>query len=117
MPSCVKGRSVAIIHVAGFAANILSPYILFLVYFINFDCTLRNLNFISLQANFFKPLPSLILGCLCLIGAFCCLFLPETTNKQIPVTLEDGENFGKDEKFFDFLFPKKPEAESTSTLS
>jgi hypothetical protein len=62
-------------------------------------------------------LPSLILGGLCLIGAFCCLFLPETTNKQIPATLEDGENFGKDEKFFDFLFLKKPEAESTFTLS
>lgn len=44
-------------------------------------------------------MPELVLGSLAGLGAFSCLFLPETGQKSLPVTLEDGEEFGKGESF------------------
>ena len=34
-------------------------------------------------------------GVLALIAALFTLMLPETTNEELPETLEDGEEFGK----------------------
>lgn len=41
-------------------------------------------------------LPLVIMGCLSVLGGFTGLRLPETLNKKLPVTLEEGEIFGKD---------------------
>jgi hypothetical protein len=69
------------------------------------------------MANIFKPLPSLILGTLCLCGSVLCLFLPETLNRPTPISLDDGENFGRGERFFDFACFNKPKSESKIVLS
>ncbi|EFX68373.1 hypothetical protein DAPPUDRAFT_260137 [Daphnia pulex] len=37
-----------------------------------------------------------------LIGAIVGLMLPETLGAILPETIEDGENFGKDQSFWDF---------------
>ncbi|XP_001358223.3 organic cation transporter protein [Drosophila pseudoobscura] len=84
IPTCVRGRGVAVVHVAGFAASFLSPYILHL-------------------GTYFRPAPSIILGLLFLAGAYVCLLLPETRNRKLPMSLAEGEEFGKGERMFDFL--------------
>ncbi|CAO1409687.1 unnamed protein product [Diamesa tonsa] len=98
IPTCVRAQGVAAAHVAGYALTFFSSYILYL-------------------QNVFKPLPSLILGILCFTGALLCLFLPETLNRKTPITLEDGENFGKGEKFFHFACFDKRKSESTMVLT
>ncbi|KAL6265312.1 hypothetical protein P5V15_002091 [Pogonomyrmex californicus] len=40
-------------------------------------------------------LPPVIFGLGPIIGAMLCLFLPETMNCELPETIEDAENFGK----------------------
>ncbi|XP_030373515.1 organic cation transporter protein [Scaptodrosophila lebanonensis] len=83
IPTCVRGQGVAAVHVAGFAASFLAPYILWL-------------------GTFFKAAPSIILGVLFFAGSFVCLLLPETLNRTLPTTIEEGEVFGKGERMFDF---------------
>ncbi|XP_054726747.1 organic cation transporter protein [Anastrepha obliqua] len=83
IPTCVRGQGVAAVHVAGFAASFLAPYILWL-------------------GTFFKAAPSIILGVLFFTGSFVCLLLPETLNRTLPKTVEEGEVFGKGERMFDF---------------
>ncbi|KAH8315084.1 organic cation transporter protein-like [Drosophila kikkawai] len=83
IPTSVRGRGVANIHVVGNAFAFFSSYIIFL-------------------GTFFKPLPSLLISFLLLIGAGLCLTLPETLNKELPQTLEEGEVFGKGEKWYFF---------------
>lgn len=63
-------------------------------------------------------LPALVLGSLCLAGSVLVLFLPETLNRTIPSTLEDGEKFGLGERICDFSCFEKPSAKyvSTSTI-
>ncbi|KAH8256342.1 hypothetical protein KR032_001624 [Drosophila birchii] len=83
IPTSVRGRGVANIHVVGNAFAFFSSYIIYL-------------------GTFFKPLPSLLISFLLLIGAGLCLTLPETLNKQLPQTLEEGEVFAKGEKWYFF---------------
>ncbi|KAH9642669.1 hypothetical protein HF086_011026 [Spodoptera exigua] len=52
-------------------------------------------------ANISQDLPLLILGVLGIAGGLLCLFLPETMDTEMPQTLLDGENFGKDQRFWD----------------
>lgn len=51
------------------------------------------------------------------MGAALCLLLPETLNRTLPVTLEDGEQFGEGEKFYHFAcFDRNGSTESTTVL-
>ncbi|KAH8278969.1 hypothetical protein KR018_011811 [Drosophila ironensis] len=99
IPTCVRGQGVAAVHVAGFAASFLAPYILWL-------------------GTFFKAAPSIILGVLFFAGSFVCLLLPETLNRSLPTTIEEGEVFGKGERMFDFpcLHNRNDDEESESEL-
>ncbi|XP_043654515.1 organic cation transporter protein [Drosophila teissieri] len=103
IPTSVRGRGVAVVHVAGFAASFLSPYILHL-------------------GTYFRPAPSIILGLLFLCGAYVCLLLPETRDKKLPMSLAEGEEFGRGEGIFDFLRQmltregSKPEVEMGPTI-
>jgi len=46
------------------------------------------------QGDHWRPLPLLIYGALALCGGLLSLLLPETLNKKLPDTIEDGELFG-----------------------
>lgn len=93
----VRGQGVSAIHVAGYAASFFSPQILYL-------------------ANVWRPSPEVILGILLILGAVACLFLPETLNRTLPVTLKDGEEFGEGEGIFEFACCKAP-SESMTALN
>lgn len=42
------------------------------------------------------------MGGLSVVGGCITLMLPETMDQDLPQTMEDGENFGKDQKFWSF---------------
>ncbi|EDV48477.1 uncharacterized protein Dere_GG23384 [Drosophila erecta] len=83
IPTSVKGRGVANIHVVGNAFAFFSSYIIYL-------------------GTFYKPLPSLLISFVLLLGACLCLCLPETLHKNLPQNLEEGEVFAKGEKWYFF---------------
>lgn len=51
--------------------------------------------YINLLSEIWKPFPLIILGALAFVGGLLSLFLPETLNKKLPETIEEGESFGK----------------------
>ncbi|KAH8344075.1 hypothetical protein KR084_004038 [Drosophila pseudotakahashii] len=98
IPTTVRGRGVANIHVVGNAFGFFSSYIIYL-------------------GTFYKPLPSLLISFLLIIGGCLCLTLPETLHKQLPQNLEEGEEFAKGEKWYFFsCFSKKLTKEAESPL-
>lgn len=97
IPTEVRGQGVSTIHVAGYIASFFSPQILYL-------------------NVYWKPLPELVLGTLLIVGAMGCLTLPETLNKTLPITLEDGEAFGENENVCDFSCCIKSRSDSQQTL-
>uniref|UniRef100_A0A1I8P6Z5 Major facilitator superfamily (MFS) profile domain-containing protein n=1 Tax=Stomoxys calcitrans TaxID=35570 RepID=A0A1I8P6Z5_STOCA len=97
IPTCVRGQGVAAVHVMGYAFTFFSSYILH-------------------TRQLFPPLPEIILGLISLLGAGLCLLLPETLNRTLPTSLNDGENFGRHERWYTFSFLEK-RTTSTDTLS
>ncbi|PZC70816.1 hypothetical protein B5X24_HaOG214833 [Helicoverpa armigera] len=53
-------------------------------------------------ATIAREIPLLILGALGIFGGSLCLFLPESMGKEMPQTIQDGEEYGLDQKFWDF---------------
>lgn len=91
LPTVVRAQGVALIHIMGYVASIVAPFVVYL-------------------ANISQDLPLLILGVLGIAGGLLCLFLPETMDTEMPQTLQDGEDFGKDQRFWDNpCFPRKLE--------
>ena len=48
-------------------------------------------------ADYWRPGPLIVYGVLAFSAGTISLLLPETLNKKLPETIEDGENFGKDD--------------------
>lgn len=55
---------------------------------------------ISLLDAFDPKVPAIIFGVVSIVSGLWTLFLPETMNRKMPESLEDGENFGKGDTFF-----------------
>ncbi|CAB3253935.1 unnamed protein product [Arctia plantaginis] len=83
LPTVVRAQGLALIHISGYVATILTPYIVYL-------------------ATIAREIPLLILGALGIFGGCLCLFLPESMGKDMPQTIQDGENYGLDQKFWNF---------------
>lgn len=58
--------------------------------------------YINVLSDIWKPFPLIIFGAFAFIGGLLSLYLPETLNKKLPETIEEGERFGKKDKFRDF---------------
>lgn len=83
LPTVVRAQGVSFIHIMGYVASIMSPVVVYL-------------------GTINVSLPLWILGFFGVFGGCLALFLPETLGKSLPQTLDDGEQFGLDQKFFDF---------------
>lgn len=83
LPTVVRAQGVAFIHIMGYVSSIVAPFVVYLSYV-------------------HLTLPLLILGVLGIVGGVLCLFLPETLDHELPQTLEDGEQFGSDQRFWEF---------------
>lgn len=79
----MRAQGVAFIHIMGYVATILAPYVAYL-------------KVVSIE------LPLIVLGSLGIIAGVLALFLPETLNQELPQTLADGEEFGRGQSMFDF---------------
>ena len=49
--------------------------------------------YLNMMSEIWTPLPLIVYGIFAFSGGLLSLFLPETLNKQLPETIEDGENF------------------------
>ncbi|XP_067614339.1 organic cation transporter-like protein [Eurosta solidaginis] len=83
IPTTVRGRGMANIHVIGYGFASLSSYVIYL-------------------GVYFKPLPSIIIALVMLFGAGLCLALPETLNQKLAQTLQDGEEFARHQRWYYF---------------
>lgn len=83
LPTVVRAQGVAFIHIMGYIAQMIAPFVVYL-------------------AQVQQSLPLIILGFMGVAGGCLSLLLPETLDKELPQTLQDGEEFGKDQKFFEF---------------
>ncbi|XP_014663280.1 PREDICTED: organic cation transporter protein-like [Priapulus caudatus] len=63
--------------------------------------------YVALLGMYRREYPLLIFGVLAISAGIAALFLPETKDRELPETLEDGENFGKHQKFWTLL-PQTP---------
>lgn len=57
--------------------------------------------YVNIMAEIWSPLPLIVFGVMALVSGTSALILPETLNKTLPETIEDGENFGKKDQHCD----------------
>lgn len=88
VPTCVRSRGLALAHIAGAALSLLSPYILHM-------------------GTYYRAAPSIVLCLMFFVGSYVSLLLPETSDRKLPITLAEGEQFGKGDGIFDFLKSSK----------
>lgn len=51
--------------------------------------------YVNILTEYWTPLPLVVFGALSFICGLLSLLLPETLNKKLPETIEEGERFGK----------------------
>ncbi|OXU19993.1 hypothetical protein TSAR_013815 [Trichomalopsis sarcophagae] len=81
LPTVVRAQGVSLIHIIGYFAHIIGPYVVYL-------------------ANTHPSLPLVVLGTLSLLDATLTLTLPETLDQELPETLEEGNEFGREQSFW-----------------
>ena len=62
-------------------------------------------------ADYWRPGPLIVYGLLAFSAGTLSLLLPETLNKKLPETIEDGENFGKSDTKC-FCISSEPDCEN-----
>ncbi|ODM94864.1 Organic cation transporter 1 [Orchesella cincta] len=73
--------------------------------------------FIVFSAKFLQGAPWFIIAIMSAIGVVSSAYLPETLNQSLPETLEEAENFGKDNKFWSFRPPpQKPSSQNGNRI-
>ncbi|XP_012276482.1 carcinine transporter [Orussus abietinus] len=83
LPTVVRAQGVSLIHLIGYFAHIIGPYVIYL-------------------ADISAELPLAVLGVLSIMVAVLTLTLPETMDQELPQTLQEGNDFGKEQNFWWF---------------
>jgi MFS transporter, OCT family, solute carrier family 22 (organic cation transporter), member 13 len=83
LPITVRGAGASIIHISGYVATSLSPYVVYL-------------------ENYIYWLPLVMFGGIAGVGALIAFALPETAKKDMPNTFEEAEDLIRSQKFWDF---------------
>lgn len=78
LPTVVRGQGIAFIHIMGFVATLVSPFVVY-------------------TKHYTAWAPMSIIGVLSICAAVLVLFLPETTKTDLPQTLADTENLLKNQ--------------------
>jgi OCT family organic cation transporter-like MFS transporter 4/5 len=60
--------------------------------------------YLNMLGEYWRPLPLIVYGVFAFSGGLLSLLLPETLNRQLPETIEDGENY--DKKSLNLNLPK-----------
>ncbi|KAL6268680.1 hypothetical protein P5V15_001810 [Pogonomyrmex californicus] len=81
LPTPIRTQGVALIHIFGIIAHSIAPYVV--------D-----------SAKIWDGLPMIIISIVSFVAATLILFLPETLGRDLPQTLRQGEDFGKDQSFW-----------------
>ncbi|CAL1677603.1 unnamed protein product [Lasius platythorax] len=81
LPTPIRTQGVSLIHIFGIIAHSIAPYVV--------D-----------SAKIWDGLPMMIISIVSLLAAILILFLPETLGRDLPQTLRQGEDFGKDQSFW-----------------
>ncbi|XP_033362879.1 carcinine transporter-like isoform X1 [Bombus vosnesenskii] len=81
LPTPVRSQGVSFIHLFGIVAHSLAPYI-------------------TDSAAIWEGFPMLIISTVSFFGAALVLFLPETVGQNLPQTIKQGEEFGRDQHFW-----------------
>ncbi|XP_050574903.1 carcinine transporter-like isoform X2 [Bombus affinis] len=81
LPTPVRSQGVSFIHIFGIVAHSLAPYI-------------------TDSAAIWEGFPMLIISTVSFFGAALVLFLPETVGQNLPQTIKQGEEFGRDQHFW-----------------
>ncbi|KAH9643327.1 hypothetical protein HF086_012997 [Spodoptera exigua] len=85
LPTSVRGSGVSIVHICGYVATVLSPYIVYLKEYVYW-------------------LPLIVVGSVAGLGALVALGLPETARKDMPHTFDDAEELAKNQKLWTLPF-------------
>jgi len=81
LPTPIRTQGVGLIHIFGIIAHSVAPYVV--------D-----------SAKIWEGLPMMIISIVSFAAATLILFLPETLGRDLPQTLRQGEDFGKDQSFW-----------------
>lgn len=81
-PTGVRGTGMAIVHICGYVATVISPMIVYL-------------------EIYYTWLPLVIVSCVGAFGGLIILGLPETAGKEMPQTFDDAEMLVRSAKFFE----------------
>lgn len=81
LPTVVRAQGVAFVHIMGYVATIISPYVVYL-------------------GTISPQIPLIFLGVIGISGGILALLLPETMDQVLPLTLADGEEFGRNQAFW-----------------
>lgn len=94
LPTVVRAQGVAFIHIMGYVSTMIAPFVVYL-------------------SNIATLLPLIILGFLGIMGGLLSLLLPETVDRVLPQTLQDGEEFGKNQRMWEMpCLERKPKEEN-----
>ncbi|XP_014366561.2 carcinine transporter [Papilio machaon] len=98
LPTPVRGSGTSIVHICGYLATVISPYVVYLETYIIW-------------------LPLVIVGSLAGLGAVLAFILPETARRDMPQTFEEAEELIRDQKLFDIPFLEKKKRETSGHIN